>query len=311
MNMRNLAKTGLLVIALSTTFAIEGSVAQQRNFELDIARLSLRALDKCSPKGPASPPSISSSSASSHRIPAGYKLVWSDEFNKEGLPDKTKWSYDTEANKTGWYNHELQYYAAGRSENSRVSGGKLIITARKEALTSASDYGGQKYTSARLITRDKVSWTYGFIEVRAKLPGGIGSWPAIWMLGTSGGWPRGGEIDIMEQVGKEPTKIQGTIHTQSTAGTSGSGGQINVPDACTRFHNYQLTWTPKRLSIGVDGKIYHTYLDTGKGRDSWPFDKPQYLLLNLAIGGDMGGAVKDSIFPVQMEVDYVRVYQKR
>ena len=248
--------------------------------------------------------------ARSAGIPPGYKLVWSDEFNKDGLPDQTKWSYDTEANAKGWYNHELQYYAAGRLENSRVSHGKLIITARKEALKSASDYGGQKYTSARLITRDKASWKYGFFEIRAKLPGGVGTWPAIWMLGTTGGWPAGGEIDIMEQVGKDPTTISGTIHNQSTAGTSGSGSQTKVMDACSSFHNYQLTWTPEQLLIGVDGKVYHTYVNSGKGKDSWPFDKPQYLLLNLAIGGDMAGPVDNNIFPVQMEVDYVRVYQK-
>ena len=242
--------------------------------------------------------------------PEGYKLVWSDDFGKDGLPDSSKWSYDTDANATGWYNHEQQYYAAGRLENSRVKGGKLIITARKEALTTASDYGHQKYTSARLITRGKAAWTYGFIEVRAKLPGGIGTWPAIWMLGTSNTWPACGEIDIMEQVGKEPTKISGTIHNVSTAGTFGDGSSIQVPDACTTFHNYQLTWTMESLSIGVDGKIFHTYKNQHNGSASWPFDKPQYLLLNLAVGGDMAGPVDDTIFPRQMEVEYVRVYQK-
>ena len=243
--------------------------------------------------------------------PEGYKLVWSDEFDKKGLPDSSKWNYDTVANPTGWYNHEQQYYAAGRLKNSRVEGGKLILTARKEALATASDYGHQKYTSARLITRGKASWTYGFIEVRAKLPGGTGTWPAIWTLGTSDKWPDCGEIDIMEQVGKEPTKISGTIHNISTAGTYGNGSSIQVPDACTKFHNYQLTWTSESLSIGMDGKIFHTYKNQHHGNASWPFDKPQYLLLNLAVGGDMAGPVDDTIFPRQMEVEYVRVYQKK
>jgi beta-glucanase (GH16 family) len=242
--------------------------------------------------------------------PTGYTLVWSDEFSNIGLPDSSKWTYDTSQNATGWYNHELQYYAASRLENSNVSGGKLVITARKEALTTQPDYGGQQYTSARLITRGLASWTYGFMEVRAKLPCGLGTWPAIWMLGTSGVWPAGGEIDIMEQVGSKPTTILGTVHTQSSGGT-GTGAQTTVTDACSNFHNYQLTWTPQSIAIGVDGQTYYTYANTGTGSATWPFDNPQYLLLNLAIGGDLGGAVDNAIFPVQMEVDYVRVYQKK
>jgi len=245
--------------------------------------------------------------------PAGYTLAWSDEFNVDGLPDSAKWTYDTEANATGWYNNELQYYAAGRPENARVSSGKLIITARKEALTTQADYGGQQYSSARLITRGKASWTGGFVEVRAKLPCGRGTWPAIWMLGVNGQWPANGEIDIMEQTGSQPSTIYGTVHNAATAGSVGSvgnGSHTTVADACTSFHNYQLTWTPQSLAIGVDGRVYHTYANPGTGSAGWPFDQPQYLLLNLAIGGDMGGPVDDSIFPVQMEVDYVRIYQK-
>ncbi len=255
--------------------------------------------------------SLGSPHAESNGPPPGYRLVWSDEFEKEGLPDATKWSYDTEANATGWYNHEQQYYAASRLKSSRVKAGKLVLTARKESLSTAPDFGHQKYTSARLITRGKAAWTYGFFEIRAKLPGGVGTWPAIWMLGTADRLPDSGEIDIMEQVGKEPTKVSGTIHTRSTAGTFGSGAEIEVPNACTDFHNYQLTWTPRSLSIGVDNKIFHTYPNQHKGMASWPFDQPQYLLLNLAIGGDMAGPVDDTIFPRQLEVEYVRVYQLR
>ncbi|MES2206267.1 MAG: glycoside hydrolase family 16 protein [Pseudomonadota bacterium] len=247
-------------------------------------------------------------------LPADYTLVWADEFDVDGLPDPTRWDYDTSANSTGWYNNELQYYAAGRLENSQVANGKLIITARKEALTTMPDYGGQNYTSARLVTRGKASWTYGFMEIRAKLPCGVGSWPAIWMLGTHGTWPGDGEIDIMEQVGKDPTTIHGTIHTQSTfntVGGLGNGSTTTLTDACTQFHNYQLTWTAQSLSIGVDNQIYHTYVNRGLGNLSWPFDNPQYLLLNIAIGGNFGGPiVDDNIFPIQMEVDYVRIYQK-
>jgi beta-glucanase (GH16 family) len=250
--------------------------------------------------------------AASSDVPEGYKLVWSDEFNVDGLPDSDKWSFDTEANETGWYNNELQYYGDGRMENSKVSDGKLMIIARKEALTSADDYGGQDYTSARLITQGKASWTYGFIEVRAKLPCGVGTWPAIWLLGDSDiPWPASGEIDMMEQVGSQPDEITGTIHTTSTAGTSGDGNLTIMDDVCEVFHNYQLTWTAEQLTLAVDGKPFHTYKNKGTGTDSWPFDKPFYLLLNLAIGGDMAGPiVDDTIFPVQMEIDYVRIYQK-
>lgn len=244
-------------------------------------------------------------------VPAGYTLVWADEFAVNGLPDATKWRYDTEANATGWYNNELQYYAAARLENSRISDGTLRITARKEALTGAADYGKQAYTSARLITRGKASWTYGFFEVRAKLPCGRGTWPAIWMLGANGDpWPANGEIDIMEQVGMKPTEITGTIHTAATAGTFGKGGMRQLPDACTAFHNYQLTWTADHVVIGIDNVAYFTYNNPGTGKAAWPFDGPQYLLLNLAIGGDMAGAVDDSIFPRQFEIEHVRVYQK-
>lgn len=253
--------------------------------------------------------SSSSSSSSSVGAPAGYSLVWSDEFSTNGLPDSTVWTYDTEANATGWYNNEKQYYAVGRLENSSITGGILSITARKEDLTSASDYGGQHYTSARLITRDKKSWTYGYFEIRAKLPCGQGTWPAIWMLGQTGSWPGAGEIDIMEQVNSDTT-IYGTLHNQSTAGTGGKGNHTSVPTACTDFHVYQMTWTAEKIEIGVDGRVYQTYANAHTGHDQWPFDAPQYLLLNLAIGGDWPGAVDDSIFPRTMQVDYVKVYQK-
>jgi beta-glucanase (GH16 family) len=254
--------------------------------------------------------SSSSSSSNSSGVPAGYNLVWEDDFSTDGLPDSTVWTYDTSANATGWYNNEKQYYAANRLENSSVSGGILSITARKEDLTSAADYGGQHYTSARLITHGKKSWTYGYFEVRAKLPCGQGTWPAIWMLGETGSWPGAGEIDIMEQVNSDAT-IYGTMHTQQTVNTGVTGGtHISVPTACTDFHTYQLTWTAEKIEVGVDGTIYQTFTNAHTGHDQWPFDEPQYLLLNLAIGGDWPGAVDDSIFPRTMQVDYVKVYQK-
>lgn len=242
-------------------------------------------------------------------VPAGYALVWSDEFDKLGLPDASKWDYDTFRNSRGWFNHELQYYASKRLRNSRAENGHLLITARKESLNEASDYGGQKYTSARLITRGKAAWTYGFFEVRAKLPCGLGTWPAIWTLGTGGRWPNDGEIDIMEQVGKYPARIFATTHSH-TSGGKGIGGYTNVPDACTTFHNYQMTWTANHIMFGIDDINYFEFKKPTNGTYvEWPFDKPQYLILNLAIGG-IGGLVDENIFPVTMEIDHVRVYQQ-
>lgn len=241
--------------------------------------------------------------------PAGYALVWADEFDTPGLPDETKWTYDREANKTGWYNNELQYYAAGRLKTTRVVDGALTIAGRKEKLDRAADYGGQRYSSARLITRGKAEWTYGHFEVRAKLPCGQGTWPAFWMLGPDTiPWPENGEIDIFEQVGEKPDSIFGTIHTRTTP-PSGDGSATKVATACADFHTYHATWTPEEIAIGVDGHVYHTYRKAGVATGGWPFDTPHYLLLNLAIGGDMAGKVDDSIFPVRFTVDFVRVFQ--
>ena len=242
-------------------------------------------------------------------IPAGYKLVWSDEFDTPGLPDESKWGYDTSRNSTGWYNSELQYYAAERLENARVENGQLIITARKESLNKAADYGGQLYSSSRLLTRDKAAWTYGFFEVRAMLPCGMGTWPAIWTLGTGGAWPDDGELDIMEQVGKDPARIFGTTHSKLSGGV-GIGGAMQLPDACSAFHNYQMTWTADHVLFGIDNVNYFEFKKVKTDTyAAWPFDKPQYLILNLAIGGALGGPVDDNIFPVQMKIEHVRVYQ--
>lgn len=247
----------------------------------------------------------------------GWDLVWSDEFDANGLPNPSKWAYDTDHNRSGWFNNEKQYYAANRLENSRVENGKLILTARKERLTSASDFGGQNYTSTRLVTRGRASWTYGFFEIRAKMPCGRGTWPAIWTLGVGGPggmvWPDDGEIDIMEFVGSKPNEVSATVHNGKynwRGGIQPTTRIASVPDACTAFHNYQLTWTADKISIGVDDRIYFEYLNPKNGDlSAWPFDRPQYLLLNIAIGGDLGGAVDDSIFPVEMQIEHVRVYK--
>jgi len=244
----------------------------------------------------------------------GWTLVWQDEFDRSGLPDSTKWDYDTEYNSRGWWNGELQYYSRERTENALVADGKLIITARRERLSGAPDFGGQNYTSARLITRGKASWTYGRFEVRAKLPCALGTWPAIWTLGNGGVWPKDGEIDIMEQKGfsaAEKQRVLGTVHTLAAHAGAGPSAYQALPNACTAFNTYHMTWDVDRIVIGVNGSDYFSYANPRTGNPAeWPFDGPQYLLLNVAVGGVLGGAVSDGQLPAAMEVDWVRVYRK-
>jgi beta-glucanase (GH16 family) len=241
-----------------------------------------------------------------------YELVWSDEFSYTGLPDSKKWSYDTDGNASGWGNNEAQYYTNGQLKNSEVKDGYLYINAIKENVE------GKKYTSARLITKSKGDWLYGKVEIRAKLPDGKGMWPAIWMLPTDwfyGGWPASGEIDIMENVGYDPYKIVASAHTQSYNHVQGTqkNATINIPDCYTEFHNYILEWEANEYRVYVDDKLYFTFSNEGKGFPVWPFDKRFHLLLNVAVGGNWGGAqgIDDTIFPRTMVVDYVRVYQKK
>ena len=236
-------------------------------------------------------------------------LVWADEFNAPDI-DMTKWSYDVGTGNWGWGNGEEQYYT-NNSNNSFIEDGKLIIKAIRQY------YAGSDYTSARMVTKNKGDWTYGRIEVRAKLPAGIGTWPAIWLLPTDyvyGGWPDSGEIDIMEAVGHLPGIIHGTAHTDHYNwfdGTPPPGGSLTVSDNNTQFHDYIIEWTENSIKWYVDDTPYFTYLNNNQGWSYWPFDQDFHLLLNIAIGGTWGGqqGIDDSIFPVQMEVDYVRVYQ--
>jgi beta-glucanase (GH16 family) len=245
--------------------------------------------------------------------PPGYELVWADEFDYEGLPDSTRWSYDVGdgcPHICGWGNNELQYYTANRLENARVEGRRLIIEARRE------EYGGRDYTSARLVTKHKGDWKYGRIEVRAKLPSGRGTWPAIWMLPTEktyGGWPASGEIDIMEHVGYEPDSVYGTVHTRAYNHIQRTqrGGGIFLPTAERAFHHYAIEWDEAKIDFFVDGERYFSFANEGSGFEAWPFDQPFHLLLNLAVGGNWGGkhGVDEGIWPQRMEVEYVRVYQ--
>jgi beta-glucanase (GH16 family) len=247
------------------------------------------------------------------RRPANARLVWEDEFDGRRL-DPAKWSFDTARNKQGWHNGELQYYSAGRPANTRVRNGLLTIEARHETLKSAADWGGQHYTSARLVSKGG-GWTYGFYEVRAKLPCARGTWPAIWMLPTDmKAWPDDGEIDVMEQVGAEPNLIYASLHTKlfnHVLKTQRSAQRL-VPTSCSAFHRYQLDWRPDSITIGVDDRgILRVRNDKPGGKGAWPFNVPFHMILNLAIGGEWAGAkgIDDAAMPQQMIVDYVRVWQ--
>lgn len=237
--------------------------------------------------------------------------TWADEFDYTGLPDDKKWGYDVGG--AGWGNNEKQYYTQNRTQNARVEGGKLIIEARKE-----QGFGSNSYTSARLITKGKGDWKYGRIVVRAKLPKGVGTWPAIWMLATKQNyganyWPDNGELDIMEHVGYDQNVVHATVHTfafNHTKNTQKSANKI-VPDCSEAFHDYAMEWSPAKTVFYIDDNVNYTFNREGYyGWQEFPFDQPFHLLLNIAVGGNWGGlkGIDDSVFPQRMEVDYVRVY---
>lgn len=237
------------------------------------------------------------------------KLVWSDEFDYNGLPDSTRWGYDVGGH--GWGNNELQFYTANRTENARVENGHLVIEARREK------WEEREYTSARLITKGKGDWKYGRVEVRAKLPRGRGTWPAIWMLASTTplAWPDDGEIDIMEHVGHVQGNIHGTVHTKKFNHIAGTqrGDTIRVDDCSDNFHVYAVDWDSTKLQVSMDSTVYFTFGNEGSGYEAWPFDNRFHLLLNIAVGGNWGGqqGVDTTIWPQRMEIDYVRVYQKQ
>ena len=236
--------------------------------------------------------------------------MWSDEFDLPGLPDSTKWRYDVGGD--GWGNKELQYYTARRQENARVENGRLIIEARRDSME------GREYTSARMVSR--ASWTYGRIEVSARLPSGRGTWPAIWMLPDSAVygdayWPDNGEIDIMEHVGYDPDVVHASVHTKlynHMIGTQRTA-KVRVPSARSGFSVYAVEWTPSLIRVSVNGKHYFMFRnESGRDHRKWPFVEPFHLMLNVAVGGFWGGAkgVDPDIWPQRMEIDYVRVYQR-
>ena len=263
------------------------------------------ALPACgSGRSPTGPTVRSSQPAA----PTGaWALVFSDDFDADGAPDTSKWGYEL----GNIRNNEAQFYTS-RPENARVEDGMLVIEGRKE------EYRGSAYTSASLNTLGKFEFTYGRVEVRAKLPTGNGAWPAIWMLGvnrTQVGWPTCGEIDIMENVGFDPRRIHGSVHTAAYNHTiqTQKTASVTVSDPSTDFHTYAMEWHADRIEVSVDGQVYFTFRNENTGARTWPFDKPQYLLINLALGGSWGGqkGIDDSRFPHKYLIDYVRIYQQR
>lgn len=238
----------------------------------------------------------------------GWQLVWSDEFERDGAPDPAKWDCEHGRVRNG----EAQFYTAGRAANARVERGVLVLQAHRE------DWEGAAYTSASLHTKGKASWAHARIEVRAKLPRGRGLWPAIWMLGDNWhevGWPACGEIDVMEFVGFEPDVVHHNVHTGGFNHNRGNGRGIRVPlpGASDGFHVYAVEWDRQRMAFTIDGATTFVVDNDHTGVQSWPFDAPFFLLLNVAVGGSWGGqkGIDESVFPQQMEVDWVRVSTKR
>jgi Glycosyl hydrolases family 16 len=232
-------------------------------------------------------------------LPVIPSLIWAEEFNVDGAPDPAKWGYDLGAG--GWGNGELQYYTA-RPENATVSGGVLKIKAIKES------FSGSAYTSARLLTKDKFAFKYGKVEVRAKLPAGGGTWPAVWMLGSNintTSWPACGEIDIMEHLGNDLNKIYGTLHYPGRSGGNADGSNKIISNATTEFHLYGLEWTAAAIKISVDGQVFHTVTNSS----SIPFNQNFFFIANIAMGGGFGGAIDPAFTNASMEIDYIRVYQ--
>jgi beta-glucanase (GH16 family) len=238
-------------------------------------------------------------------------LVWSDEFTQPdgSAPDPAKWRFDIGGN--GWGNNELEFYTS-RTNNVRIEDGKLVIEARREI------FGGRTITSARLLTKGKGSWTYGRVEARIKIPRGQGVWPAFWMLGTNidtTPWPACGEIDIMENIGREPRTIHGTVHGPGYSGDYGIGGPVTLPVGTAiadDFHVFAVECEAASIRWFMDGQQYFSVTPARLPRNArWVFNQPKFILLNLAMGGKWpGNPDATSAFPQRMIVDYVRVYEK-
>jgi beta-glucanase (GH16 family) len=256
-----------------------------------------------------------------------WSMTWNDEFDYNGAPNSDKWSYDIWPAKK--VNNEDQTYT-DRLKNVRVEKGMLVIEARRE------DYNNAKFTSGRIHSAGKADLLYGRVEVRAKLPAGRGTWPAIWMLPSDpfryaedcdksidwqgnedcSAWPNSGEIDIMEHVGYDMNRVHGTVHTKAYYWVNGEQrkSSVSANNVDQEFHVYAMEWSPERIDVFYDGSLYFTYLNQGQGWEAWPYDHPFHLILNVAVGGGWGGAggpTDIDAFPTKMLVDYVRMYKKK
>ncbi|MDE7327278.1 MAG: glycoside hydrolase family 16 protein [Lachnospiraceae bacterium] len=248
-----------------------------------------------------------------NRVKDGYTLVWEENFDYEGSVCAQDWSCEVGER---WANNEQQAYTDSL-ENVCVRDGKLFITARKET------YGIRDYTSGRITTAGKHSFLYGYFEIRAKLPKGHGSWPAIWMMPDSSKqgnpWPHCGEIDIMEHIGRREDSIWFSLHSERHNHTRKDTKQYTTireyENVCSEFHTYGMEWMDGAIEFFVDGKSACIYRRTDDEQDwtetAWPFDQPFYLIINIAVGGGLGGEIHEEELPYEMVVDYVRVYQKK
>lgn len=239
-----------------------------------------------------------------------WTLVFADEFNTNGVPDASKWTVDPKPK--AWINGEQQVYTDTTHDNARIRNGNLVITGKKDFPTGNST---EPWSSARLITQGKFDFLYGKVEVRAKLPRARGSWPAIWLMPTSsvyGGWPKSGELDVMEHVGNNFGTVLSTIHTQNRnwTNTGGISNTKKLMDADTTYHVYSMEWAPDTIRFVYDTSLILTYANPHTDWKDWPFDQKFHLILNLAIGGGMGGSITDADWPDSMVVDYARIYQK-
>ncbi|HEX2845767.1 MAG TPA: carbohydrate-binding protein [Chitinophagaceae bacterium] len=239
-----------------------------------------------------------------------WTMIYNDEFDVDGLPDPAKWSID--ARPKGWINNEQQVYTDETRDNARVRNGNLVITGKKDFPTGDPN---APWSSARVVSLGKMEFLYGKAEMRAKLPRAGGSWPAFWLMPVSnvyGSWPKSGEVDILEHVGNTFGKAMCAVHTESKNWTNGGnlGGNQIMPDVDTVYHTYAVEWSPDSLRFTHDGVGFYTYVNPKTDWKDWPFDKPFYVILNIAIGGGMGGTITDADWPDSMQVDYVRIYQK-
>ena len=251
----------------------------------------------------------------------GWTLTWSDEFEGAAgsLPDPTIWGYDlgdgSAIGLAGWGNNELEWYTDDPQNAALDGDGHLVITVREADGSLECYYGPCQYTSARLLTRDRFEFQHGYLEARLQVPAGFGLWPAFWLLGTDldeVGWPQSGEIDVMEYVGRRPNEVFGTLHGPGYSGSGGisAGTDLGAPMA-DAFHTVALEWEPGRMTWFDDGEQYHEVRQDQVAPNEWVFEQPFFMLLIVAVGGNLGGPVfPDTEFPARMVVDHVRLYER-